>query len=110
MENEIVWATSKLLNISKEVKVLNIHVHVHVMKIHEHWYMFRKGIEMAAHLHFHSDDGLFYKSQVTKKNKVMNKTYPSTPGADFYGVGGLVEGVEVIPEYCVGSFTFPGYQ
>lgn len=67
MENEIVWATSKLLNISKEVKVLNIHVHVHVMKIHEHWYMFRKGIEMAAHLHFHSDDGLFYKSQVTKK-------------------------------------------
>lgn len=51
-----------MLNISKEVKVLNIHVHVHVMKIHAHWYMFRKG-----HLHFHSDDGLFYKSQVTKK-------------------------------------------
>lgn len=94
-----------MLNISKEVKVLNIHVHVHVMKIHAHWYMFRKG-----HLHFHSDDGLFYKSQVTKKNKMMNKTYPSTPGADFYGVGGLVEGVEVVPEHCVGSLTFPGYH
>lgn len=40
----------------------------------------------------------------------MNETYPSTPGADFYGVGGLVEGVEVIPEHCVGSFTFPGYH
>lgn len=60
-----------MLNISKDVKILNIHVHVHVhvhvMKIHAHWYMFRKGIEKAAHLHFHSDDGLFYKSQVTKK-------------------------------------------
>lgn len=50
---------------SKEVKVLNIHVHV--MKIHAHWYMFRKGIGRATHPHFHCADGLFYKSQVTKK-------------------------------------------
>lgn len=58
-----------MLNISKEVKVLNIHVHVHVhvMKIYAHWYMFRKGIEKAVHLHSHRDDGLFL--QITGDRK-----------------------------------------
>lgn len=58
---------------------------------------------------FNSEYGLFFKSRVTN-NKMMNETYSSTPGADFYGVGGLVKGVEVVPEHCVGSFTFPGHH
>lgn len=39
----------------------------------------------------------------------MNEMYFFILGVDFYGVGGFVEGVEVIFEYCVGLFIFFGY-
>lgn len=39
----------------------------------------------------------------------MNEIYFFILGVDFYGVGGFVEGVEVVFEYGVGLFIFFGY-